>query len=112
MCGHSALCALAPPEASQVICRNIQAAAEVDACLNPCACRRISATSVAARVAAERGEALGRTVGYAIRMESNRSAHTRLLLCTTGMSGLQAIPMSLFLAEDSTADMDAEEAPA
>lgn len=48
------------------------------------ACRRISATSVAARVAAERCEQVGKTVGYAIRMESQTSAATRLLLCTTG----------------------------
>ena len=41
--------------------------------------RRISATSVAQRVAAERGEALGETVGYQIRMEAKRSAATRLL---------------------------------
>ena len=47
--------------------------------------RRISAISVAQRVAEERGEALGRTVGYAIRMESCRSPDTRLLLCTTGV---------------------------
>ncbi len=42
-------------------------------------CRRISATSVAQRVAAERGEAIGETVGYQIRMEAKRSAATRLL---------------------------------
>ncbi|KAK9844162.1 hypothetical protein WJX81_006552 [Elliptochloris bilobata] len=47
--------------------------------------RRISATSVAQRVAAERGEALGETVGYQIRMEARRSAATRLLFCTTGV---------------------------
>ncbi|TKV93426.1 hypothetical protein SEVIR_9G225300v4 [Setaria viridis] len=47
--------------------------------------RRISAISVAARVAAERGEELGETVGYQIRLESKRSAQTRLLFCTTGV---------------------------
>ena len=47
--------------------------------------RRISAISVAQRVAEERGEALGKTVGYSIRMESSRSSDTRLLLCTTGV---------------------------
>jgi hypothetical protein len=41
--------------------------------------RRISATSVAQRVAAERAEALGVTVGYQIRMEAVRSEKTRLL---------------------------------
>jgi len=47
--------------------------------------RRISAISVAQRVANERGEALGERVGYQIRMESKRSMHTRLLFCTTGV---------------------------
>ncbi|KAF7818860.1 DExH-box ATP-dependent RNA helicase DExH1 isoform X1 [Senna tora] len=47
--------------------------------------RRISAISVAARISAERGESLGETVGYQIRLESKRSAETRLLFCTTGV---------------------------
>ena len=52
--------------------------------------RRISATSVAQRVAAERGEALGETVGYQIRMEAKRSAATRLLFwCGVGSDALR-----------------------
>jgi ATP-dependent RNA helicase DHX36 len=47
--------------------------------------RRISAISVAARISSERGESLGQTVGYQIRLESKRSAETRLLFCTTGV---------------------------
>lgn len=47
--------------------------------------RRISAVSVAERVAAERGEALGQTAGYQIRFESESSRSTRLLFCTTGI---------------------------
>ncbi|XP_078427816.1 RNA helicase family protein isoform X2 [Wolffia australiana] len=47
--------------------------------------RRISAISVSARIASERGESLGETVGYQIRLESKRSAQTRLLFCTTGV---------------------------
>ncbi|KAB1201160.1 ATP-dependent RNA helicase DHX36 [Morella rubra] len=47
--------------------------------------RRISAISVAARIASERGATLGETVGYQIRLESKRSAQTRLLFCTTGV---------------------------
>ena len=46
--------------------------------------RRISAISVAARVAQERGEELGESVGYQIRLEARRSAATRLF-CTTGV---------------------------
>ncbi|GLJ45369.1 hypothetical protein SUGI_0955050 [Cryptomeria japonica] len=47
--------------------------------------RRISAMSVAARVASERGENLGEIVGYQIRLETRRSMQTRLLFCTTGV---------------------------
>ena len=47
--------------------------------------RRISAMSVAERVAAERGEPIGKTVGYTIRLESKATANTRLLFCTTGI---------------------------
>lgn len=47
--------------------------------------RRISAISVAARISAERGESLGETVGYQIRLESKHSEQTRLLFCTTGV---------------------------
>ncbi|CAM6110806.1 unnamed protein product [Calypogeia fissa] len=47
--------------------------------------RRISAISVAARVAAERGDSLGQSVGYQIRLESKRSTSTKLLFCTTGV---------------------------
>ena len=47
--------------------------------------RRISAIGVADRVAAERAEAVGATVGYQIRLESARSSKTRLLFCTSGV---------------------------
>ena len=47
--------------------------------------RRISAIGVSERIAAERCEQIGKTVGYSIRLESRRSAKTRLLLCTTGV---------------------------
>jgi len=56
--------------------------------------RRISAIGVAERIAAERCEKLGDTVGYSIRLDSKRSHKTRLLLCTTGilLRRLQADP--------------------
>jgi ATP-dependent RNA helicase DHX36 len=47
--------------------------------------RRLSAMAVAERVAAERGEKIGATVGYSIRLESKVSKDTRLLFCTTGI---------------------------
>ena len=47
--------------------------------------RRIAAVGVAERVAAERAERCGETVGYSIRMESKKSDRTRLMFCTTGV---------------------------
>ncbi|XP_024542281.1 DExH-box ATP-dependent RNA helicase DExH5, mitochondrial-like [Selaginella moellendorffii] len=47
--------------------------------------RRISASSVALRVAEERGEVLGESVGYQVRFDSVRSRSTSLLFCTTGI---------------------------
>uniref|UniRef100_A0A8C4QJA6 Putative ATP-dependent RNA helicase DHX57 n=1 Tax=Eptatretus burgeri TaxID=7764 RepID=A0A8C4QJA6_EPTBU len=47
--------------------------------------RRISAISVAERVAHERVESLGVAVGYQIRLENVQSTSTRLLFCTTGV---------------------------
>ena len=47
--------------------------------------RRISATSVAARVAQERGEPIGKTIGYKIRLESVASSSTKILFVTTGV---------------------------
>uniref|UniRef100_A0ACD5TS24 Uncharacterized protein n=1 Tax=Avena sativa TaxID=4498 RepID=A0ACD5TS24_AVESA len=47
--------------------------------------RRISAISVSERVAAERGEKIGESVGYKVRLEGMRGRDTRLLFCTTGV---------------------------
>ncbi|XP_017789958.1 PREDICTED: putative ATP-dependent RNA helicase DHX57 [Habropoda laboriosa] len=47
--------------------------------------RRISAVGVAERVATERNERTGNTVGYQIRLESKISSRTRLTFCTTGI---------------------------
>ena len=47
--------------------------------------RRLAARLVAERVAAERGERTGGTVGYATRFASRQSAETRLLFCTEGV---------------------------
>ena len=52
------------------------------ACSQP---RRLSAIAVAERVAAERGENCGQTVGYQVRFESSFSAKTRLLFATPGV---------------------------
>ncbi|CAN0448552.1 unnamed protein product, partial [Discosporangium mesarthrocarpum] len=47
--------------------------------------RRVSAVAVADRVAKERCEEVGKTVGYQIRLESRVSALTRVTFCTTGI---------------------------
>ena len=47
--------------------------------------RRISAVGVSERIAAERIERIGDTVGYSIRLETKRSARTRLMTVTTGV---------------------------
>lgn len=47
--------------------------------------RRISAVAVAERVATERGEDLGNTVGYSIRLESKVGSATALCYCTNGV---------------------------
>ncbi|KAM5567831.1 DExH-box ATP-dependent RNA helicase DExH5, mitochondrial [Rosa sericea] len=47
--------------------------------------RRISAMSVSERVASERGEKLGDSVGYKVRLEGMKGRDTRLLFCTTGI---------------------------
>lgn len=49
--------------------------------------RRISAISVAERVAEERDERIGKNVGYCIRLESRLPSASRgtILFCTTGV---------------------------
>jgi ATP-dependent helicase HrpB len=56
--------------------------------------RRIAARSAATRIAAETGSALGALVGYSVRMESRRSAATRIEVLTHGvfLRRLQADP--------------------
>ncbi|KAI9357264.1 P-loop containing nucleoside triphosphate hydrolase protein [Zopfochytrium polystomum] len=47
--------------------------------------RRISAIGLAERVSNERGESVGLSVGYNIRLENKMSDLTRILYCTTGI---------------------------
>lgn len=47
--------------------------------------RRIAAISIAERVAKERLESCGNTVGYHVRLKSNYHPNTRILYCTTGI---------------------------
>eukprot|EP00178_Gracilaria_changii_P017569 TRINITY_DN500_c0_g1_i2.p1 TRINITY_DN500_c0_g1~~TRINITY_DN500_c0_g1_i2.p1 ORF type:complete len:1343 (-),score=190.46 TRINITY_DN500_c0_g1_i2:4236-8264(-) len=57
--------------------------------------RRIAAMSVAERVAAERCQKVGESVGYQVKLNSRRSAKTRLTFCTTGvlLRRLQSDPL-------------------
>ncbi|XP_047940847.1 DExH-box ATP-dependent RNA helicase DExH5, mitochondrial isoform X1 [Salvia hispanica] len=47
--------------------------------------RKISAMSVSERIATERGEKLGETIGYKVRLEGMKGRDTHLLFCTTGI---------------------------
>ncbi|KAI5013368.1 hypothetical protein ZWY2020_029551 [Hordeum vulgare] len=47
--------------------------------------RRISAMAVAEKVSTERGENLGESVGYKVRLEGIRGKDTHLLFCTSGI---------------------------
>ena len=47
--------------------------------------RRAAARSVARRVAFERGEQAGQTIGYSVRFEKKRSKHTRVMVVTEGI---------------------------
>merc|ERR1712183_219892 len=51
-------------------------------CTNP---RRLAAVAMAERVANERGEKVGQTVGFQIRLESRVSPKTLLTFCTNGV---------------------------
>lgn len=57
--------------------------------------RRLSAVSVAERVAHERCEEIGQSVGYSIRLEAQRSEDTQILFMTTGilLRRLQSDPL-------------------
>ena len=46
--------------------------------------RRVAAVKVAERVAAERGERVGKTVGYCVGGDHHRAPQTRLTFCTVG----------------------------
>lgn len=48
--------------------------------------RRISALSLAHRVAQERGETVGHVVGYSVHLEHQSSPRTRLHFCTAGVA--------------------------
>ncbi|XP_017963450.1 3'-5' RNA helicase YTHDC2 [Drosophila navojoa] len=75
--------------------------------------RRIAAISVSGRIAEERGEVVGETVGYIIRMESRYSNNTALALTTSGcllrtlaMQGPEFFENTTHLVIDEVHDRD------
>ncbi|XP_022100852.1 probable ATP-dependent RNA helicase YTHDC2 [Acanthaster planci] len=74
--------------------------------------RRLSALSIAERVATERGESIGQTVGYQIRLESRVSPKTLLTFCTNGvllrtlMSGDNALQSVTHVIVDEVHERD------
>src|SRR5688572_33287038 len=56
--------------------------------------RRLAARAAAERMAELAGEPVGRTIGYATRLDSRRSAETRILVLTEGIfrNRIQADP--------------------
>ncbi|XP_056099939.1 3'-5' RNA helicase YTHDC2 [Rhinichthys klamathensis goyatoka] len=74
--------------------------------------RRLATIAVAERVAAERGEKIGQTVGYQIRLESRVSPKTLLTFCTSGvllrtlMAGDDAMSMVTHVIVDEVHERD------
>ncbi|KAK7197009.1 RNA helicase [Novymonas esmeraldas] len=66
----------------EFMCEERRGSAANIVCTQP---RRLAATSVALRVAEERDEAVGGTVGYSIRLENCVSRKTQITYCTTGI---------------------------
>lgn len=62
--------------------------------------RRISAISVAERVASERCETAGQSVGYSVRLETSVSQQTQLLFVTPGVLMRRLQPKDDDNAED------------
>jgi ATP-dependent RNA helicase DHX57 len=67
--------------------------------------RRLAATAVAIRVAEERDEEIGGTVGYSIRLENRMSSRTKLMYCTTGIL-LRKLQMDPFIGDVSHVIVD------
>uniref|UniRef100_A0A673L052 RNA helicase n=1 Tax=Sinocyclocheilus rhinocerous TaxID=307959 RepID=A0A673L052_9TELE len=74
--------------------------------------RRLATIAVAERVAAERGEKIGQTIGYQIRLESRVSPKTLLTFCTSGvllrtlMSGDEALSTVTHVIVDEVHERD------
>ncbi|XP_028781343.1 DExH-box ATP-dependent RNA helicase DExH6-like isoform X2 [Neltuma alba] len=67
--------------------------------------RRISAMSVAERIASERGETIGENIGYKIRLESKGGKNSSVVLCTTGILLRVLCSFSKCLSRSNTGTM-------
>lgn len=67
--------------------------------------RVVAARAAARRMAQERGERVGETIGYQVRLDSKRSARTRVLVVTTGIL-LRRIIGDPFLEDVSAVVLD------
>eukprot|EP00249_Psilotum_nudum_P020389 c27681_g1_i1 orf=52-3915(+) len=63
--------------------------------------RRISAITVAERIAAERGESIGETVGYQIRLESKGGRHSSLMFCTNGVLLRKLVSSEIYIRQNT-----------
>lgn len=86
----------------EFMCEDGNGSAANIVCTQP---RRLAATSVALRVAEERDEAVGGTVGYSIRLENCVSSKTQITYCTTGIV-LRRLQTDKFLGKVSHVVVD------
>lgn len=90
-----------PPQVPQFLLEAQVSAGTGGACNIICTQpRRISAVGLATRVAAERGETVGASVGYRVRLESRCSHRTRLVFCTIGELNPDTAPTFLAFTWD------------
>uniref|UniRef100_A0A8C4R1B1 RNA helicase n=1 Tax=Eptatretus burgeri TaxID=7764 RepID=A0A8C4R1B1_EPTBU len=74
--------------------------------------RRLTTVAIAERVAAERGEHVGETIGYQIRLESRVSPKTLLTFCTNGvllrtlMGGVETLKSITHIIVDEVHERD------
>lgn len=62
--------------------------------------RRVAAISIAERVAAERGEPVGESVGYSVRFLERAGKNTHIKYCTDGIAVREALDNKTFKGTD------------
>lgn len=82
---HGAVVLEAPPGSGKTTRVPIAVAGEVAGCVWVLEPRRVAARAAAQRVSDERGEPVGRTIGYAMRLDRKDSPETRVLYVTEAL---------------------------